>query len=451
MTNSQISFYKDKCIREYQTIAHTLFKDLSQLSIRDVSFSNELNNLLDGYTVYYRQNNIIIEITDMSWHGGRIGSENDNGISTDVVMTYIVRDNDYFIFITGVLSAPFQHFRFDYYYNITDHISEIQSIHNILLIICISFSILAAFALYFIINVIFKPLGIVSKASKQIANGQYIERIIVKGKNELSNVADDFNKMAEIIERQILTLEDEATSKQQFIDNFAHEIRTPLTSILGNAEYMQKAVLDEGEIIELSQLIINSTNHMRQIADSLLELATLRNYTPIKTEIQIQKLFEEIKQTLDKPLRENNVNLICNTELNIIEGQEDLIKSMLLNLVTNAIKALTQEKTVTHTSESQSPQENRLHIILEAKIQDGKKLFIVTDNGCGISEKSLPRIMEPFYRVDTARSREHSGGGLGLTLCKQIADTHGFEIKIESIIDEGTTVTIICEESFTTP
>jgi signal transduction histidine kinase len=213
--------------------------------------------------------------------------------------------------------------------------------------------------------------------------------------------------------------------KQQFIDNFTHEIRSPLTSIYGYAEYLQKAPYDEDTTIKATQTIMNEANHIKMIATSLLKLATLRNYSPAKTEISIPQLFEDVRQTLN-----TKTNFVCKNEIDTMAGQEDLIKSLIMNLCTNAVRA------------------NATDISLEATgLQAGNVTLSVSDNGCGISSDDITKITEPFYRVDKSRSREHGGVGLGLTLCKQITEAHGAVMHIESVLGEGTTVKI----TFTTP
>jgi len=282
----------------------------------------------------------------------------------------------------------------------------------------LAFSAVTAIGLYIILLRIFLPISIVASASKKIASGNYGERIHIAGNNELSEMAKSFNKMAEEIETQIV-------GKQQFIDNFSHEMRSPLTSIYGYAEYLQKTPYDETTTAHATQTIMDEASHMKAIAASLLELAVLRNYSPVKANISIPQLFDDIHQTLG-----SQVNFVCKNDTDTLEGQEDLIRSLLMNLCTNSIKACATD------------------IFLEATAQDGGNLVLsVADNGCGISQEDLSKITEPFYRVDKARSRAQGGAGLGLTLCKQIVDAHGATMHIESRIGEGTIVKI----TFTTP
>ena len=389
-------------------------------------FANPVKTLVNGYIQYYRKYNIEIAVTDSSLPEYKyIGSD-----SVDAEISFIQRDQGHFIHITGRLPAPSDIYQLDYYLDITKNVTDMRNIQNTLLIFAAAFSVFTAIALYFILSYIFKPLGIVAGASTKIADGQYSERLNVKGKNELSSMASSFNRMAEEIEKQITVLEDEALGKQQFADNLAHEIRTPLTSIYGYAEYMQKTSLCEEEIIDSAQHIIDEAGYMNKIADSLLELATLRNYTPIKSKLSITRLFNEINRSMEKSLRVKNIRLMyrCECEDEILEGQEDLLRSLLMNLCSNALKSC-------------SPYEGVIH--LDAKEQEGEIIISVEDNGCGIPEDKIAKVTEPFYRVDKARSREEGGVGLGLTLCKQIAEAHGAKMFIDSVAGMGTTVKII--------
>jgi signal transduction histidine kinase len=115
-----------------------------------------------------------------------------------------------------------------------------------------------------------------------------------------------------------------------------------------------------------------------------------------------------------------------------IPGREDLLRSLLLNLGVNALKACP---------------DSGGEVRLEAGREAEHTILSVTDNGCGIPAESIPRVTEPFYRVDKARSRATGGVGLGLALCRQIAALHGAELRIESHVGKGTRVKVI----FTTP
>lgn len=421
LSNSQADMLKEKSIGEYKTIAASLVRDIAVIYGRDVNFGESVYSLVNGYARYYGGYNIKIALTEYS------SFENEGETRGYNEILFINQGQEHFINITGTLPEPFQHFILDYSLNITKNVEDMKGIQGILLIFAVIFSVVTAFTLHFILSRIFKPLTIVANSSKKIANGQYNERIFIKGKNEISSMAVNFNRMAEEIEKQIHYLEEEAVVKQQFADNLAHEIRTPLTSIYGYAEYMQKASLNEEEIIESSQYIMDEAGHMSKIANSLLELATLRNYTPIKNEISIPRLFDDISRSMENLLRKQNVRLDYHNTADILFGQEDLIKSLFLNLCSNAVKACAPDVGVIH---------------MNAEKQGEGIIISVSDNGRGIPEGSISHITEPFYRIDKARSREHGGAGLGLALCKQIVESHNAEMTIESFVGKGTTIKI---------
>jgi len=425
LSNSQMDMLKDKSAGQYQAIAHTLARDVAVMwgrgSWQHSTFSEAVAERVLGYARYYSRHNVNLLITDLTL------MEHDSS-QAESEMTFVNRGDGYFIYISGRLPEPFGHFLLDYSLDVTGNIMDMRNIQNVLLISVAIFSIIAAFALFFILSHIFHPLDVVAKASREIADGQFDERIRIKGSGELAQVAYDFNKMAERIEGQIEHLEEEARNKQQFVDNFAHEIRTPLTSIYGYAEYMQRAALDEGDVIESATYIMNEANHMKNIANSLLELATLRDYIPIKKEISVSKLFDDVAGSVYKTMRESKMRMICDNDADVICGQEDLIRSLLINLCTNAFKACTPNKGI---------------IRLEAAKKPNGTSISVSDNGSGMLEESLRKITEPFYRPDKSRNRNHGGAGLGLTICKKIAEVHNAEMHIKSVLGEGTTVEII--------
>ena len=391
-------------------------------------FHGAVDSLVRGYSRYYRGFGISISFTidEFSAYESVAGTQSR-------VVSVINEDGEFFVHVIGALAAPFSHFVVEYRQNISENIGSLQNIQRILLISAIICSFLAAIGLQFVLALVFRPLTIASNASRKIAGGEYGERIKIKGENELAKVALDFNKMAQTVEDQMKFLVSEALSKQQFVDNFAHEIRTPLTSIFGYAQYLRNSQLNEDEVIESAEYIMAEAKHMGNMANSLLNLATLRSFSPVKTEIEFSRLFADLQQSLENLLIENKAKLILRYDEGIVLfGQEDLIKSLLMNLCTNGINA-------TAFGEGE--------VELSAFTDMSRVVITVRDNGRGIPEDCLEKIFEPFYRIDKARSRELGGAGLGLTLCRQIVEAHGGEMIVESTLDVGTTV----EVSFTTP
>jgi len=425
LNNSQINMLKDKSVGQFQTIMSSLERDVAVVwgrggenGVADENFYEAVDLLVRGYSRYYGRHNIYISVRDIRLSAHEL---------TPSEVQFESNDEGYFIAITDFLAEPFGYFLLYYTLDITENIREMRSIQNALLFSAVAFSIIAAIGLYLILSSIFRPLAVVAKTSREISDGKFGERIPVKSNNELAQVAIDFNKMAERIEQQMMLLEEEAENKQQFVDNFAHEMRTPLTSIFGYAEYMQKASLDEGEVVELSERIMSRAGYLQEIANSLLKLAMLRDYAPKMQDISVKGLFDDIAKTVKPQMEDAGIKLICKSDAEVLSGQEDLIKSLMLNLCLNALKACTPNKGV---------------IYMEAKSEiDGVTLSVI-DNGCGIPVEVLTKVTEPFYRVDKARNRKDGGAGLGLALCRKIADVHGAKMTIESALGKGTVIEI---------
>ncbi|MCL2361847.1 MAG: HAMP domain-containing histidine kinase [Defluviitaleaceae bacterium] len=425
MANSTTYMLREKAAREFQTITTSLAREIAAVYSRfpgGYGTREPVGEIFSRFLHYYGQHGIDLGLTQSIYENPAYATVSFQPVG-----------DEHFIFIYGTLPNPFRFYSLSYRLNVTANITDMQGIQQYLWVTSIIVSLVAAVLLYVILLKIFKPLEVVAVAAEKITEGQYGQQITVTGRNELAAVAVAFNRMSAQIEAQIQELEEENERKQQFVDNFAHEIRTPLTSIFGYAEYLQKASLREGELLESAEYIMSEANHMKNVANSLLELATLRDYQPEKTQIFIPELFIEIKQSLEKTLEERGIELRIQALAPYIDGQPDLIKALLLNLCANAISSCEQGKGI---------------VRLSASIEKDNIIISIDDNGCGIPSDKLSKVTEPFFRIDKARSRNNQGGaGLGLALCKQIAHVHEAKMTIASTQGIGTLVRL----TFTPP
>ncbi|HHY28183.1 MAG TPA: HAMP domain-containing histidine kinase, partial [Desulfitobacterium dehalogenans] len=335
------------------------------------------------------------------------------------------KDNTYVI-VAGKLPVPYDSYTLVYLYDTTEGISSWNHLKDMLFLVGFVLSVLLALGLLLVLNRIFQPLTQISQTSRDIANGEYETRLPVSGQDELSEMAQSFNHMAEEIQRQMTELKDAADKKQQFVDNFAHELRTPLTAIYGYAEYMQKAVLSEDDRLSALNYIMSESRRLQTIASQLLTMASLQN-NPIDWEEQkVASLFEAVNQTLYGRLAGKEIQIEFNIEVETIWGDAALLESLLINLIDNGIKAC----------------EKGGHIIVSAVTEEGRKVITVKDNGKGMTPEILTQITEPFYRGEKSRSRSDGGAGLGLAICKQIVLSHHAEMSFNSRPGEGTTAKI---------
>ena len=226
-------------------------------------------------------------------------------------------------------------------------------------------------------------------------------------------IAQSFIKQNDLIES--------ANNKQLFIDNLSHEMNTPLTSIQGYAELLQKANLTEEQKDKYLTYIQSESKRISDMYKKLLLLSYKKNADLDFKNVNINNVFSEIYKTLKERLDSKNIDLIINNQLENIYGDETLIIMCVSNLVKNAINVSDVNSKI---------------IINALKIND-KKYIQVVDYGPGISKENIAKITEPFYRVDKVRSRKNGGAGLGLSICKSIMELHKGDLKIESDIGKG--------------
>lgn len=425
---------RENCLREHNFITVALTKDLTALESRGNEAGSALQVLFDSYVHYYGKQNVYLEISQKGQtlysslpDGQKLTGKPEAPADGKRIISTLQSHDRKYISIVGALPTPHNTIVLSYYYDLSELIAACKSLTGILFLVGIVISSLLAVCLILLLNRLFKPLQQISEASRNIAQGNYANRLPVAGNDELSEMSISFNNMAEAIENQIARLADVAAQKQRFIDNFAHELRTPLTSIYGYAEYMQKASISEEDKLEATGFIMSESRRLQNIAYSLLDLASLRKSELMFTPLDIAELFQNTIDTLLRKAEEKQVTLSHECGFDVLTGDRDLLQSLMVNLTDNAIKACGPGGSVK----------------IAAYIENGKSVLEVRDNGRGMTREQLNHITEAFYRVDKARSRAEGGVGLGLSICEQIAARHEAELRFESQPGLGTTTKII--------
>jgi signal transduction histidine kinase len=230
--------------------------------------------------------------------------------------------------------------------------------------------------------------------------------------------------MADTIQEKIRELEDAAQRQEDFTANFAHELKTPMTSIIGYADTLYQKDLSPEQVHQAAGYIMNEGMRLEALSFKLLELITLNRDTFTLEETQMELLFQDIRETITPTAEKRGVVLSCTWEDGWVRLEYDLFKTLLLNLLDNGLKSGGTE------------------VKLEGRVEGDQYLISVTDNGRGIPADELERITEAFYMVDKSRSRREHGAGLGLALAEKIARIHGSHLHYESELYEGTCVTL---------
>lgn len=301
------------------------------------------------------------------------------------------------------------------------------------LVISLSFSFVLAISLFIILRRTMKPITQLTKVVDDMAEGNWESKAPEAGKDEVATLGRHFNRMADKIQDNIQQIRQEADAKQEFVDNFAHELKSPLTSIYGFAEYVQKANIPEDEKIQCMSYIMDESKRLLQLSYTLLDMAKIRNEAINIEEVKLCDVEEQIQKRMETLCAERGVTLVCNRSADTMFANEVLLFSLLCNLIQNAVYACKSGDIVTWGVEEEA-----------ANIR-----IYVEDNGCGMTKEQVKRVKEPFYRVDKARSREAGRTGLGLAICSQIVEYHNARMNIQSEPDKGTIITVLFPKKFT--
>lgn len=276
------------------------------------------------------------------------------------------------------------------------------------------------------------PLKRMSRAAGRMAQGDYEERLAVKGRDEIGELAESFNRMAEAVEEKVEALSRAAREREDFVANFAHEMKTPMTSIIGYADMLYQRELSRKEVRDASWYIWNEGMRLEALSLKLMDLTVLgRQDFPLQ-EMAAEELLADAAGGLEPFFAEKGVSFALWADPAYIRVEYDLFKTLLINLLDNSVKAGCTRLALSGTRE-----------------REGGYRICVRDNGCGMEEEELSRITEAFYMVDKARSRKQHGAGLGLALADRIARIHGSRLEFRSRKGQGTEVSLLfsCAET----
>lgn len=341
---------------------------------------------------------------------------------------YVVKDIDSksYLFVNENVELESYMYRISYIKDVTGVFQNEKSMFNLLIRLNLFVSALLAVVMLIVSKIIVKPINKLIKSTQKISQGNFSERVKVDTHDEVGMLAENFNNMAEVIEEKINDLKSASEDKQRFIDNMAHEIRTPLTSIIGYADFLKNNRCDGKTTEQCLNYIYNEGKKLQMMSSKLMDLITLKKQSLEKKNVNVKNLLEEINISLTPKLKDKNIKLNVLSQDFSVMMDKDLITILISNLVDNAIKA------------SKSGDE----IVLKG-YEDKYPVIQVEDKGIGMREVEINKIFEPFYMVDKARDRRNNGAGLGLSICAQIAEIHNAEIRVISSVGKGTTVKVI--------
>lgn len=260
-------------------------------------------------------------------------------------------------------------------------------------------------------GVLTRPLSQLADAAAKLADGDYAAPLPAAKNDEMNALIRAFSRMSAAIDERETALRTQAEERQALIDALAHEMRTPLTAILGGARLLQQSRLSGSQQSELLDTMAREASRLSTMDERLLLLTRLDHEAPAFAPFDSQAMAREALSVFDGVRLEGDGAVFV--------GERELTILLLRNLVVNAQRAGGKEA---------------VRVTLHP---DG---FDVTDYGCGMTKEQIARAFEPFYKADKARTRSAGGAGLGLPLCRKIARLHHGELQMESEIGRGTRV-----------
>ena len=219
-----------------------------------------------------------------------------------------------------------------------------------------------------------------------------------------------------------------AKSRQDFTANVSHELKTPITAISGYAELIENRLIDSEAEVHVAGAIRHNADRLLSLVTDIIQLSELdHRELPRKFEqIDLLAVAKECVNDFIPMASQKNIKLFCSGISAGINADRILVREMIDNLLQNAIRYNKENGTV------------KVHVTIE----NGHPIISVEDTGIGIPADQLDRVFERFYRVDKSRSRETGGTGLGLAIVKHIAELHSAEIAIDSVVNNGTKISI---------
>ncbi len=279
-----------------------------------------------------------------------------------------------------------------------------------------------ALLIIFLVRRASKPLVELKKATHDIARGNYSKRYDVRSKDEIGELAFDFNTMADAVELHVEKLKDTAQRQQLFIAGLTHEFKTPMTAMILHSETLLTTDIGREEQEIALAHIHSQCKWLERLTQKMLRLITLDEAIKKRSE-DVCALLEDVRESTAASMAKRQTPLHIRCEAGRLDMDSDLMRSLLINLVDNASKASVPGRAI--------------------YLRASGNIIEIYDRGAGIPPEEIGKVTDAFYMVDRSRSKAKGGSGLGLALAQKIAEAHGAELVIKSELGEGTTVKII--------
>ena len=350
-------------------------------------------------------------------------------LKKDAFDTYYILDTHtatYSIF-TSKLTAGNLHWYISAAYNIEDVYQERTRQFQSFLIIDACILLFSYLLLQYISHYLIKPIQKLNETSQHIALGNYKERTNIQSDDEVGELSKSFDHMADAIEANMTQLKQQAEAKEAFMGSFSHEIKTPMTAILGFADMLRTYDCDVETRRKAADYIYTEGKRLNSLSHTMMDLLSLNENTPALCNVCVDDIITALKKYYQGTDCSCRLEFICASA--VVLSNQELLFTMLRNLIDNAIKASSDKQLV----------------LIKGVVYERMYQFSIIDEGIGMNEKDVEMALEPFYMADKSRTRKQGGAGLGLSIVKRILDIHHSHLDIKSIPDKGTTLSFMLE------
>lgn len=422
----------DSDLLNYESIQSTL---LIAVDTNSVSSYIDMSNIINQLSAQGNSNrkNIILRNSDMevvsimnlSFTYKEMKPSDENTCNSIIWR----ENNNYYLQLCSSMDINTENLdisQMDIVYDITSVYAARAQEQNTFRLLLIVIFVVGSITSMIAASLLTKPLEKLSSLAQHISHGDYSARLHIHSGDEIEALANDFNNMADTIEDNISELHFSMEKQEQFMGSFAHELKTPMTSIIGYADLLRSQNMSEDETNEAANYIFSEGKRLESLSLKLLDLLVVKNQETILTPTDPALAVRNVINVMKPELAKEHITLKSSCRKGCCMMDIDLFQSLIINIIDNARKAINDN--------------GLIHVA--GTVRDDNYVIIIKDNGRGMPPEEITRISEAFYRIDKSRSRAQGGAGLGLAICSKIAEIHQAKIKYKSAVGRGTVVTI---------
>lgn len=426
---SSINREKISAIKSFDMVIHT-FSLLSQETTWTTAseISNDFGKIVEQNDLFaaislHKDKELIYKSSDFVNNMEEMGDKADYG---NVAYKIIRSENNSYIQLCSVIKAENVDLYIDALYDVTkvyEQREELQRLYIAVFLLVVTCSAVLSYILSYFLT---KPISRLKKIVSSITQGNYDLRSDIHTNDEIEELSAEFNQMTDTLVDKMEELNNAVDRQNQFIANFTHELKTPMTSMIGYADLLRRQNLSLEEQIDAANYIYSESKRLERLSIKLLELIAADNKNQELTVQNPAYLIDSVVKPSISYFKENGIEIEKKCEAGNCMLEPDLFVSLVINLLENARRAMENGGVIK---------------IMLSMTEEGCDLLI-QDTGCGIPKDKLVHITEAFYRIDKARSRSFGGAGLGLSLCDRIAKIHNGSLSVESEVGIGTSVKV---------